>query len=446
MMMKSGWNMMGCLWVALVAVSCGGGGEGAADAGHESPDAFVQTRGEVTVTVEAGGEPVERILVLYHEPDGSPRGQVLTDETGAATLPDVAEGGSVTIVVSSGKLSHLKTYLGLSVGDAIVQRLPYSTSGTPLMSLGNITVTLPADVADMYEIQSSCLFGDVPTGAPGAAVLVPVHSRCPDPGNVAIAIYGIADDQRTLCNSGTSSVGAAITFESTMAPVTYRVSTPAVDGVGSVEFYPASPPGRGFDSLTIPGSLSSEGTGTTDFKYAAGALSQYMLRALSFPTAQPEGYSVYSAFSTRQDESGFAGSVVEIDATSRFPSLSSLTVTNDETLSVEFSADAPLECGGLGAPTMVSAVVEGIVNDKVVAYWQISAPGDVQAIVFPSLTLAEQLGLFPRASFDAINSSVEAYALGDISYEDHIGGQPADLRSVGEGGLRCMTHLETVAD
>jgi hypothetical protein len=418
-------NRLAALMVAIL-VGCGSVTD-ATDAGSDG-DAAADGAvvGTATIVVLEGGEPVPDAAVFYHAATGEQVGDAIAGSDGRATIEDMPIGGYVTIARSLDSL-ELESVGGVRANDVITFDKIVISLLPPSGSAGTINITLPSDAADSYEVQSNCGRGTVPTGAPGANVMLDIRDTCPDTSNITVVVYGSTGGVRTKTQSAVSSVGSNLSFPSIEDVLTVEVQAPTstVPVEATVRVSPLAATGI-FDGHNEVTGLSSVAPTVVAARYKAGFVETIIAHVHFQPTTQPIGLSQLHVVDRKDGLSSEIGGQQVVDMTDRFPLLSSVS-SGTEVESVAFEVAAPADCGRLGGADVTTVRLSATDSNAVQRHWQLATAGDVASpVAFPRLSSVPAELFWPRASFVSVRAVAQLTSLGDRSFDDFRTGPSAN--------------------
>lgn len=164
-------------------------GDDDSDGGADLPDA--PAIGLATITVYDQGNPRAGATVIFHDPDGSVRGTVISDGGGMA-IHEVLLGSLATVVLPNDfdNAARLYTVAGVDPGDEIDIGSKRKTVSDWVGSIEVFLPALPPMTAQYAEISigSGCVSQFMDIGATGGSVVMDVHTPCLQPGDLVTVV------------------------------------------------------------------------------------------------------------------------------------------------------------------------------------------------------------------------------------------------------------------
>jgi hypothetical protein len=408
------------LCTALIAAACGkvagldqpdaagnGGGDGGVSI-DATPGPDAQTHGTVMVTLrDSEGAPLPSTAVIYHAPDGSYLGSVLTNGSGTATIENMPIGGLVTApvdVLEFGGNNSLTTVADVRDGDHIF------LGRAPSVEPTTIRVTIPDQHgnATSYRVAAGCANSSTQAGG---TVSINVPPRCQNPGGTYDAVAYAGD--------GTASAS--------------RLAFTTATGVTSVTSLPAWSTALGNHNVTVSGGEASvrvrgvrggvavdpsvsvqASPGTADlFRLASGFYDDVAVEV----DYSDDGHFGLTRLRGITPPAAGATTATTVDlATDAFPRLHPELMMGSP-LAVAVSPARAVTCRGGTTPDLLLAIFQGEKEDETGYLWALLHPGDraSSGVALPALDPAVAAGLWPDAQFVQVQGLI--YPIGSTSTE-----------------------------
>ena len=388
--------------VGVLSLACGTVKEGGGGGGPDDVDAAVEEQpivpDPVTVVARYNLQPSPGAFVFYHDTDGTPLGEAVTDENGVVVLTEVPAGGAVTVWLRH--VMKLESVLAVQPGDVLTfdEADPRDLGDGP-SSLLTMNVRTPASgQGTLYQLLHPCKPASTIQVAPNTTVVTDVLETCADEPNIPIVSYGIAAGAPVRVDGSAVDEVPFKTLQS-------AVAMPAGAPLGNVE---AFLPARNGNATTriwpvyrhyfmeVPQTLNLALTGTEqsvlgprfvpDIYEAFRVNGQVVNNTNEFTQTLFVAANIDGTISTDGENPSPA------DLTGALTYMTGVDLVSEDPLSISYQPGS-IDCEN-GVVDMRYAAAIRALNDATVQWW-VYGPDGSGALVYPRLPPFSQSQLWP---------------------------------------------------